>query len=127
MANSCLNAWNKIVPSTKPLIFGGHSQHNRAVTVPLRYLSDDGLCAFDVVLVDGAIGDVANGLAISHAARSLFDVCATPRSTRYKNGSGGSVTGFCTSRVIIHTYIITIKSAQYQSCESEVEELNFYL
>lgn len=109
--HSCLNAWNKIVPSTKPLIFGGHSLHSRAVTVPLRYLSEDGLCAFDVVLVNGAMGDVANGLAVSHAARSLFDVCAIARSIRYENGSGGSVTGFCTSSVKTHTYIIKIKSA----------------
>ena len=87
--HSCVNAMGKISPWNKPVIFGSRSVEVKDVIVPLRYLSDDGLCAIDVTLVRGTSGDVANGIGLLHAARTVWDKCAIG------SASGGVINGFC--------------------------------
>ncbi|CAF9934758.1 MAG: hypothetical protein HETSPECPRED_009346 [Heterodermia speciosa] len=43
--------------------------------LPLRYLSDDGLCAIDVKLPQGSKGDTTSDRAIAGAARSVLFEC----------------------------------------------------
>ena len=86
--HSCLNAMQKIPPWTQPVIFGGRTVDIKDVVVPLRYLSDDGLCAFDVTLMRANSGDVANGLGLLHAARRIWETCGIDAAV------GGSTSGF---------------------------------
>lgn len=77
---SCLNAWGKIDPSA-------HSQTYRprprpplrpapgTLTLPVRYLSDDGLCSIDLQNTIGMTGDFVSGLLISQQARSIIYEC----------------------------------------------------
>lgn len=87
--HSCLNAMRKISPWTQPVIFGSRTAKTKDIIVPLRYLSDDGLCAFDVTLMKGTSGDVANGIGLLHAARDIWENCAI------RSEIGGSTSGFC--------------------------------
>ena len=89
-----MNAWRTIARTTTPLIFGARSLDTKDVPLPLRFLSGDGLCALDVKLKKNALGDVANGLAVSNAAKSLLDECGFHHVERSGSGSGGSITDF---------------------------------
>ena len=86
---SCVNAMGKIPPWNKPVIFGSRLVEVKDIIVPLRYLSDDGLCATDVTLVKGTSGDVSNGIGLLHAARTVWEKCAIGSAT------GGVTNGFC--------------------------------
>ena len=54
---------------------------------PIRYLSDDGICAIDVQLASGR-DDSSSSFVISWYAKTILDACVT------KLGKGGSVRGF---------------------------------
>ena len=86
---SCINVMNKISPWSRPVIFGSRTVEVKDVTVPLRYLSDDGLCAIDVTFLKGTSADVANGVGLLHAARTIWEECAIPLA------AGGTTSGFC--------------------------------
>ena len=55
---------------------------------------DDALCAIDLILRDGTIGDVSNGLGIARAARNLLDECVVKPSASGHNRMGGQITRF---------------------------------
>ena len=58
------------------------------VVVPLRFLSDDGICAFEVSLRLGSKGDVSNGVGIANAAKRVLNDCPV------RDRTGGRNTGF---------------------------------
>lgn len=45
------------------------------VLTPIRYLSDDGLCAIDVLLQPASDGDEASAHMLYHSAKSIIDDC----------------------------------------------------
>ena len=55
---------------------------------PIRYLSDDGICAIDVQLESGARWDTSNWDIISGYAKTILDECVA------RQQKGGSVRGF---------------------------------
>ena len=55
---------------------------------------DDATCAIDLVLRDGTIGDVSNGLGIARAARKLLNECVVKPSARGHTRMGGQITRF---------------------------------
>lgn len=88
---SCENAWDKVSRSTTPQTYRtqwhGKTQLPNIV-IPIRFLSDDGLCAIDITNTKGRVGDISTGLEISQKARQLLDDCV------YDKRRGGSITGF---------------------------------
>ena len=85
---SCTNAWQKIDRSTITHVFRPRGRGNREDFVtPIRYLSDDGICAIDVQL-DSGRGDSSSLFVISWYAKMILDACVN------KLGKGGSVRGF---------------------------------
>lgn len=100
---SCRNALDKIERSSVPKRYGLRSSPAKDsfdYLVPERYLSDDGLCAIDVVIrqmqvSQGRKWDVANGVEISDAARAVMQDCA-------KYGVGGSIDRFSKSSCKLH-------------------------
>ena len=55
---------------------------------------DDALCAIDLILREGTIGDVSNGLGIARAARNLLNECVMKPSGRGQTRMGGQITRF---------------------------------
>ena len=55
---------------------------------------DDAFCAIDLILRDGTMGDVSNGLGIARAARNLLDECVVKPSTTGQTRMGGQITTF---------------------------------
>ena len=57
---------------------------------PIRYLSDDGICAIDIQFHtgEGAIGDTSNGEIISWYAKTILRDCVA------KEQRGGAIHGF---------------------------------
>lgn len=92
---SCKNAWEKIDRSTKALFFRLRQQKAGLLT-PIRYLSDDGICAITIVLEPGAMGDVSNGLILSTCAKAILDECVGGLK---KGGSIKNFSKFFPSRV----------------------------
>ena len=93
--NSCINAWVKMPRTLTPAAYGTRSQH-LALSFPIRYQSDDGLCVIDLRARHGdaaARGDVARSLDISEAARLIIESCMNPQ----RRTSGGSLYGFSMS------------------------------
>ena len=76
------------------MIFGSRSLSVKDVALPIRYLSDDGRCVFDVALRKGSLGDVSNGVGISRAANRVWVNCALDVA------SGGSARDFSTYREV---------------------------
>ena len=85
---SCTNAWEKIDRSTTTHVFRprGRGPQEDFVT-PIRYLSDDGICAIDVQLASER-EDSSSSFVISWYAKMIVDACVTGL------GKGGSVRGF---------------------------------
>ena len=85
---SCTNAWQKIDRSTTTHAFRPRGRGDREDFVtPIRYLSDDGICAIDVQLDTGR-GDSSSSFVISWYAKMILDECVI------RLGKGGSVRGF---------------------------------
>ena len=77
---SCWNAWDKMpVSSEQHELYPRHSGRQTGVPsrskLPIRYLSDDGLCAIDVRLPAGSKGDITTDRSIAGAARSVLFEC----------------------------------------------------
>ena len=94
---SCTNAWQKIPRDSELRLYGLRSEIAAGahvdVGLPLRYLSDDGLCAIDIrskyesdpVL---KIPDLAENIEVSQAAKVVLDRCVQDKRI------GGSILGF---------------------------------
>ena len=98
--DSCVNAWNKISKNPRPHIWGTRELAVKDYQVPVRFLSDDTRCAFDVNVIRDykkAPGDVANPLSVSNKAMALMERCAKPE------GVGGTVNDFSMSFSIFTT------------------------
>ncbi|KAL8690632.1 MAG: hypothetical protein Q9218_003966 [Villophora microphyllina] len=86
---SCSNAWHKIRRTTAPVVYASRAaRYGAGVSLPFRFLSDDGLCAIDIDIAPGKRGDVSNGIGISNAARDIIETCVP------KQSMSGEKTGF---------------------------------
>lgn len=91
--DSCRNALDKMdLSSTKVEIFVPRSVEGVTdrVGVPLRYLSDDGLCAIDVFFYRRSEGDLTTWAVISDRAKTILEKCVILLQ------KGGSMTHFST-------------------------------
>ena len=80
---SCQNAWLKIDRySSIPESFRPRPTSSET-PLPIRYLSDDGMCAIDIVNTDGTSGDITTGMEIAQQAKLLVDRCV-----RWENKGG---------------------------------------
>ncbi|KAI4166870.1 MAG: hypothetical protein LQ348_007751, partial [Seirophora lacunosa] len=90
---SCLNAWQKMPRSSLARRYGNSRVHGEElVDLPLRYLSDDGLCAIDVNEkwnVIATIPDITSELTLANVAKEVLDQCVSAR------GLGGLRIDFC--------------------------------
>lgn len=73
--DSCQNAWLKIdryafIPESFRL-----RPTSSETPLPIRYLSDDGMCAIDIVNTGGISGDITTGMKIAQQAKLLMDRC----------------------------------------------------
>ena len=97
---SCENAWEKIRQTTAI-----HYYHNRPssgsvkppdIALPVRYLSDDGICAIDIKSPKvGKSGDSTNGLQIAENAELLLNRCVKLQRR------GGSIASFSMSTLYL--------------------------
>lgn len=85
--SSCKNAWQKIPDSTQSQFFRPR-KYLAGLLTPIRYLSDDGACAIDIVLETGARGDISNWYSMSKYAKDILDKCVTRQQI------GGSIRKF---------------------------------
>lgn len=87
---SCRNAWDKMNPfSTKLQKFGPRQRIAVGeVPMPVRYLSDDGICAIDILFKKASDGDYSTGRAIAAHAETIIDQCVVPKKM------GGTVSSF---------------------------------
>lgn len=93
--DSCVNAWRKIDLSTAAQRFVPRQQGGRRVVatdmeVPIRFLSDDGVCAIDLARTQHSSFDFSTGYEISQNAATILDKCVE------KSQRGGTITGFST-------------------------------
>ena len=87
---SCQNAWLKIDRhSLIPESFRPRPTSSET-PLPIRYLSDDGTCAIDIVNTDGISGDISTGMDMAQQAKLLIDRCV------HGEKKGGLVTRFST-------------------------------
>ena len=92
--DSCRNAWAKIPRTTEPIKYGLHNYRgSRDYTTPFRYLSDDGLCAIDIVLHFSRgrerLGwDITTGQDLSDRAQQVLIKCVIL-------GVGGAIRDYC--------------------------------
>lgn len=90
--HSCLNAWGKMPRTTQESTYSVRSRTGSAdITVPIRYQSDDGLCAIDLRprfsdVMPG--GDIARSIDISNAVVRILQECV------HGLGNGGSTAKF---------------------------------
>ena len=89
---SCHNAWEKIDRSRNTQLYRqrwrSEARHAPFQPLPVRYLSDDCLCAIDVRNSLRHDGDVTTGLQISAQADRLLDFCVDGKK------EGGEIRGF---------------------------------
>ena len=94
---SCTNAWRHIPRDSEPQLYGLRTEIAAGahidVGLPLRYLSDDGLCAIDIRArydndPDLMIADLAKNIEVSQAAKVVLDRCVRGRRV------GGSISDF---------------------------------
>ncbi len=72
---SCQNAWLKINRhSVIPESFRSRPTSSE-IPLPVRILSDDGMCAIDIVNTEGVPGDISTGMEIAQQAKLLIDRC----------------------------------------------------
>lgn len=98
--HSCLQAWGKMPRSNVLHTYGPRGERtleNFDVTLPIRYLSDDGLCAIDL-RQRGTLpfwtADTTSSLAISDNAKAVLDRCVSEKRT------GGSTTVFSKHEIL---------------------------
>ena len=81
---SCTNAWGKIPQDSEVYTYGLRADIAAGahfdVGLPLRFLSDDGLCAIDIHAKHNsgaqlAAGESARNIEVSEAAKVVLDLC----------------------------------------------------
>lgn len=124
--NSCKNAWEKMPLDSEVQLYGIRERIAAGayfgVGLPVRFLSEDGLCAIDIRVKAGSEGQLANSgdsarnVDVSKAAKDVFDDCVSTKRI------GGSITGFS------HRGFLTVIVTKYEPtavCESEPEDIPF--
>lgn len=104
---SCLNAWGKIDRLAPPQAYGPRPGFPSRPTpgvlaLPVRYLSDDGLCSIDLQKDTRKMGDVVSSLLISQEARSIIDECV-----QYSK-RGGTIHGLGNPLLLINVLTLYI-------------------
>ena len=95
-SESCHNAYTKIPRIYEKIKYGAlNYRGSRDYVAPIRYLSDDGLCAIDVTLQlkkdHSQLGwDITTGIEISERVEQLLYYCVAI-------GIGGAVKDYCES------------------------------
>ena len=102
--NSCFQALNKMPKSSVMKTYGlRHQRELYDVSLPQRYLSDDGLCAIDVKSkrsMIGVLGDKTNDLAIWRIAGIVLNSCVVNEKV------GGFTTNFSKSSSGHHDAVV---------------------
>ena len=97
---SCLNAWAKIGRDTTLVTVHTRRRATTILVAPIRYLSDDGICAIDVVLAPALTKEISSEFFISTYAKSIIDKCVV------FSAKGGSIVGigrfgsYCRERML---------------------------
>ena len=107
---SCQNAWQKIDrnPVLRSYRVRSTSKQRRSDYLsPVRYLSNDGRCAIDISLKQGATQDLSSDLTISIGAGSVLDSCVNLL------GIGGMLADFC-------EFVIHMEYADWQRSLTEI-------
>ena len=100
---SCLNAWEKMPHDRSSNIYGLRRDIAAGarfdVGLPKRFLSDDGLCAIDIVAKRDSerelrAGDSAKNIEVAQAAMVLIDQCVL------NAGHGGYYNGFSSGNLL---------------------------
>ncbi|KAI4251262.1 MAG: hypothetical protein LQ352_004958 [Teloschistes flavicans] len=117
---SCNNAWHKIVRSVTPVIYSQRPGTGKAgdVSLPVRYLSDDGRCAIDINVASGKHGDVATGLGIARAASEIFRTCLPWQPTPQQSMSG-EATGFSPLPLACRVFVDLYHPNMYKTVEGK--------
>lgn len=122
---SCTNAWKKIPRDSELYTYGLRADFAAGahldVGLPVRYLSDDGLCAIDIRAkhvseAQFATGDSARNIEVSEAAKVVLDLCVRIRH------QGGTVTGFSQRGLLA---VVIMKYEPKAVCEALPEEIPF--
>ena len=104
LSASCMNAWQQIPRDSEPRLYGLRADFAAGahvdVGLPLRYLSDDGLCAIDIRSKydndpELKMADLAKNIEVSQAAKVVLDRCV--REQRM----GGSISGFSRRNLLV--------------------------
>ena len=72
---SCIEAWSKFPSGSTLDSFGERGQGSWGANLPLRILSSNGLCAFDIGHKKGVIFDSISRDSLKDNARVLLDIC----------------------------------------------------
>lgn len=88
---SCDEVWKRIPTDSRILSFGARTVGTFERPLPYRYLSDDGLCAIDVDIMNSFGSDTATNHDISTAAKSILDKCVFRDVTKTVYESIGGV------------------------------------
>ena len=101
---SCMNAWQQIPRDSELRLYGLRADFAAGAPVdvglPLRYLSDDGLCAIDIRSKSDndpelKMADLAKNIEVSQAAKFVLDRCV--REQRM----GGSILDFSRRNLLV--------------------------
>ena len=124
--HSCRNAWTKIPRTTDRIAYGARNYRGfKDFTAPIRYLSDDGLCAIDITLSvkrdhTSLAWDVTTGLDLSERGDDLLDQCVKFR------GEGGAVRDYCTCNLLHCAFQISRRcksELQYYCCVHAIQRI----
>lgn len=91
---SCMSAVEKIPRTIDQSVYGTRGFPGISIMIPMRYQSDDSLCAITLRLRnrDGTGRDVTRSIDVADAAQAVIKKCAVPSRSK----SGGSAHGFST-------------------------------
>ena len=125
-AYSCKNAWGKMPLDSEVYIYETRESiaagTHFGVGLPVRFLSDDGLCAIDILVKEvserqfATSGDSARNIDVSKAAKAVLDDCVSIKRR------GGLVTGFSERDLLA---VMVTKYEPKAVCESEPEDIPF--
>lgn len=112
LGKSCVNAWAKIPRTTLENVYvtrRGNLPAASDIVVPIRYLSDDGLCAIDVRARERDTvpdpGDIARSIDISDAADAIIKACVE------RSGRGGYSSGFSKRLLLLFLSLYLVATA----------------
>ena len=123
---SCKNAWEKMPRDSEVYFYKVRERTGAGVDVgvglPVRFLSDDGLCAIDIRAKAGpdqqlaVSGDSARNIDVSEATKVVLDDCVSISHI------GGHVTGFSNRDFLS---VVVTKYEPKAVCESTPEDIPF--